>query len=598
MPVEVMDLLKLTGGVILLIIPGYLWSFFFFKNITRLERVVFGFVVSLITLTMVLFVLSSINFPITWSSTVLLYLFYTIPILCLYGYTLYKTGFPGFPKKRDIINVKYLALLGVLCFAGLMALMPHWSNSYYLPFHVDEWIHYTYTQAVIESGSTTFVNPYTGVGTTSPLEIGFHVMNGILFFLSGTSLVTLFVFLPTVFMVLTSLTVYNVDRDKEKPVFGLMAAFLISFIPTTCRYLGPSFYVPVGVALLFLGFIIWLFQQKPLHTTLLFPAVVFFLFIFHPPSALAAVILIVTYGLLLLLGKHVKRGVLSIGLTLLPIVVVLVAASRWAGDLGLVMDAVFGSTFELAPHLSRIYTSFDHLGVITWVLFIFGTYAAWDKGKETEKAIVSSAILLIVAIGIYDKFGYGMPIFYDRAFLYLYFLVAIGAAFGVYELTVYADKFHHYFSEKNKQRHIPSSLNMAVPVAVVCILLFTVVPVHLDIPYYHLIDEQDYETFMWIHENLDGYRNETCLYERGVVDPFKASPFCAVTGLYIVSSTMHPIYGYMYHDEVEAFLSHCCNDTGFLETFNVSVIYNSCCDNDNLSEVHPHVFLYPGASKN
>ena len=32
MPVEFVELAKLIGGIILLIIPGYLWSFFLFKD--------------------------------------------------------------------------------------------------------------------------------------------------------------------------------------------------------------------------------------------------------------------------------------------------------------------------------------------------------------------------------------------------------------------------------------------------------------------------------------------------------------------------------------------------------------------------------------
>ena len=47
MPVEFVELAKLIGGIILLIVPGYLWSFFLFKDLRSVERIVFGFVLSL-----------------------------------------------------------------------------------------------------------------------------------------------------------------------------------------------------------------------------------------------------------------------------------------------------------------------------------------------------------------------------------------------------------------------------------------------------------------------------------------------------------------------------------------------------------------------
>jgi hypothetical protein len=93
----------------------------------------------------------------------------------------------------------------------------------------------------------------------------------------------------------------------------------------------------------------------------------------------------------------------------------------------------------------------------------------------------------------------------------------------------------------------------------------TTVPAHTDIPYYQMINETDFETFQWINENIDNYRNSTHPYNRAAVDPFKASPFSAITRLYIVSSTMHPIPGYKYHQEVSAFLNNGCTDTSFLE---------------------------------
>ena len=94
-----------------------------------------------------------------------------------------------------------------------------------------------------------------------------------------------------------------------------------------------------------------------------------------------------------------------------------------------------------------------------------------------------------------------------------------------------------------------------IPATIVCVLLLTTsIPAHLNIPYYQMIDEKDYETFTWIRDNIDDYRDVNHSFDKGAIDPFKASPFSSITGLYIVTSTMHPLYGYKYYTDMERFL--------------------------------------------
>jgi hypothetical protein len=99
-----------------------------------------------------------------------------------------------------------------------------------------------------------------------------------------------------------------------------------------------------------------------------------------------------------------------------------------------------------------------------------------------------------------------------------------------------------------------------------------------------------------MNDHLDEYRNKTHLYDRAAVNPFYASPFSAMTGLYIVSSSMNPIYGYELHTQVESFLNDKCVDTAFLDEHKISVIYGDC-NNNNLTMIYPDVYLYPGLNK-
>ena len=135
---------------------------------------------------------------------------------------------------------------------------------------------------------------------------------------------------------------------------------------------------------------------------------------------------------------------------------------------------------------------------------------------------------------------------------------------------------------------------IVVPAAVCLLLATTAVPAHMEIPYYQMINEEEFETFSWIYDNIDSYRDENHSYDKCAIDPFKASPFAAVSGLYIVSSTMSPLYGYDLHTEVEQFLNEKCVDTSFLHKHDVSVIYSSNCNNKNFTMIYPNVYIYPG----
>jgi hypothetical protein len=595
MPVEFVELAKLIGGIILLIVPGYLWSFFLFKDLRSLERIAFGFVLSLGVFCCGMFVIDVLlGLPLTAIKVFLLLAVYAASSVAVFFYSIYKSGLPKL-HLSFLKQPKLLLLVIILAFAAFMIFLPHLSNGYYLPFHVDEWIHWQYSRAVMEQGSSVFIDPYTGSGTIRSLESGFYYITASLKWITGTTFDTIVVFMPAVVMLFMSLIAFAIGERSERK-FGLEAAFLIAFVPTTCRMLGPSFYVALAMGLLFTIFIIWLAQLKKLLATLLIPVFIWCVLLIHPPTALACIIITFLYGLVLLLEKEYKFSILTMGLSLIPVGLVFLLASRWGYALQQVIDAFFGGkTFFVDYDLPQIWPSFEHLGFITWILCIIGAYAAFTKGKAIHRTFTLSAIVFIVLIGLYDKMGYGLPIMYERSFMYLFLMVALLAGYGLSELRWFiTDHSEHLISKRYQQllRH----RGLLFTVVVCIILLVTVVPAHLSIPYYQMISEDDYATFTWMDDHLDEYRNETHLYDRAAVNPFYASPFSAMTGLHIVSSSMHPIYGYELHTRMEAFLNNNCRDTNFLKQHGISVVYGACTNN-NLTMIYPNVCLYPGLNK-
>jgi hypothetical protein len=314
------------------------------------------------------------------------------------------------------------------------------------------------------------------------------------------------------------------------------------------------------------------------------------MFLIHPPTALAGLIIAFSYSLLLLLEKEYKLMIVTGLLSLIPILMVLILATRWDYELQQVIEAFFGRKQFLQYDLPKIWTSFEHLGIVTWILGIIGAYFSFSKGKVIQRTMIISAILIIIFIGLYDRLGYGVPIFYERGFLYLFLLVAMIAGYGLSEMRRFVQDNSEKIIPKSYKR-IPKNLGIIIPAFVCVLLLTTAVPAHLDIPYYHMIDEEDYRTSIWIQDNIDNYRDDDVSYDRAAVDPFKASPFSAITRLSIVSSSMHPIYGYNFHVDMELFLRNKCRDTLFLEKHGISVVYGDCY-NDNLTMIYPNVYLY------
>jgi hypothetical protein len=594
MPVEPIELIKLLLGIALITIPGYLWSFLFSKYLTFFERVLFGFLVTIGILTSTTFVINVLfNIKMTLGFILILFAIYTVPVLIIYGIALRKFGLPKI-TFHPLKNKKYLVLLVILVFSAFMVFLPHLTNNYYLPFHVDEWEHLTYSRALIQNGNTTFPSPYTGEGTGFYPEIGFYITTAVLHWLSGSDLITITVFMPALLAIALSLIAYVLGERTQRK-FGLEAAFLVAFIPTTVRFLGPSFYVTSTLGLVLLLFIFWLAQLQKIQGTLLISALLWYLFVIHPPTALAVVIILFIYTVFLVLEKKFKIAFFIGFFISLPLILVYYFTTRWNSAIDVLLKGTLGERYILGLNLPRIWIDFQHLGIITWIFLVIGLYFSISKGKALVRTLSFSAISFILIIGLYDRFGYGIPIIYERTFLYLFLIVALTAGFGISELRRYIQTVVEKIQMKKITRY-KKYLGYLVPVTVVIILLFTAVPAHIEIPYYTMINETEYTSFTWINNNIHLYRDANHSYERAAVDPYKASPFTAVTGIHTISTSMSPLYGYELAGVMEQFLNEKCVNTNFLNTYRLSVVYGEC-NNTNLTMIHEKVYIYPGLSK-
>jgi hypothetical protein len=511
-------------------------------------------------------------------------------VIILILITIQKHQLPRFTLAFFKNKTVFLLLL-VMFFVFLMFFLPHLSNNYFLPFHVDEWQHWRYTQGFQENGLITYTDPYTGTGIYTHPEAGFHITTACIQWISTSSYSTIFLFMPAIIGVFLSLAAFVIGQRSQRQ-FGLEAAFLIAFIPTSVRLLGPSFYVPSTLGLFIILSIIWLGQVKKKQSIVFIPFLIVYLFVLHPPTALAAIIIILVYSLFLALDKEYRMAMFTGLSCTIPMAVVVLFSTQWENVINLFIASVTGTKYSLPLNLPKISISFTDLGVVPWALLIIGIAFIFTKERSILRSLSISVITFIAVIGLYDKFGYGSPYVYERMFLYLFLLVVIIAGYGLSEIR----RTLTVLVEKNRYRHINKSMikmNILIPVILCIVILLIAVPARHSTPFYQMITEQEYETFAWIHNNIGEYRDANHSYKKAAIDPFKASPFTAVSGIHTISSSMSPLYGSDLNEEMQRFLREKCTNTSFLDTYQLSVIYGDA-DNSNLTMIYDKVYIYPG----
>ncbi|MDD3493077.1 MAG: hypothetical protein PHZ19_06260, partial [Candidatus Thermoplasmatota archaeon] len=411
-----MDVLHLAWGLALFVVPGALWSRVLFRKMSLAGRVALGFGLSLVAVTGTVLLLSlavAVSGPVVYG------------VVALYGgiplaWLLLRREMPRpeMPDRRTLLRLALL--LGVLAFVMVMTHLPHLENGYGLPFHADEWVHWGYTRSFMESGGVDFANPFTGAEESDNPEIGFHAFLGCFTWLSGASLQTVFVYLPALIAALTGLAAY-VLGERSRRRYGLGAAFFVAFLPTTIRFLGPSFLVPVALGLLLALLALILAEATGATRYPLLFALVLVAMVMHPPSAVAlAVVLLCHAAVRPLDGRYREGGLLAL-VTLAPLALsyVIVPARFFQQGMG----ALFGETY--VSNLSTISLELQSMSVVAWGLFFLGAFLALWRGRALQRGLAVATLAFLAVVLAYGEYGLGLPILYDRVFLYLFLLVAV-----------------------------------------------------------------------------------------------------------------------------------------------------------------------------
>ncbi len=591
------DIILLLLGLMVLSGPGIIWSFIFFEKISLLERIMFGVILGFSFIIGSFFLLDMLlGLPLTQAKLQILVLIYWLVggmvfALSRYYYRIRSDSDPLHLPNLDLVGKeKTLLLLFITISVFVIGLLPHITGNYFLPLHVDEWEHWKLTDTIMKTGSSSFVNPYLGAGSIRDLESGHHYLTAAWIWLTGASFQTVFVYGPALIVAISSILGFIIgENHKEK--FGLIAAIFVPLIPTTCRYMGPSFFVPVALGLVFMLTVIWFIQLKSWWSILILPGILWCVFLLHPPTALACIITAFFGMIMLIFERKYLQGIIGLIISLLPIVGVFALSTRWDATLDQVVNAfIYGMNLGFNYNLPRILVQFGYMSILIWILAIIGVFAAFAHGSMATRTMSLSAMAFMAIIMLYDRFGYGIVIMYERSFLYIFLMVALLGAWGLVWLSRWSIELTKNYYDKLSQKKW-NLIHKALPAIIVLFILASAIPAQMDIPYYHMISNSEYEEFQWLSGEVESLKQENVTLERGIIDPYKASPFSAVTGLYIISSSMSPTYGYSRHEAVLDFLINGCINQSFLDQYDIDVVYATNCENENLTSIYDNIYL-------
>jgi hypothetical protein len=479
------------------------------------------------------------------------------------------------PDSTPRLGRSAYLLLPILALAFYIAFIPH--QSYPYPVHVDEWVHLARAESLLKAGNINYIEPFFGGGAESlgaNMEVGFHLFWGVFHRISGIPWLVIFRYFPGIILMLTALSSYILACRLG---FGWEAAFFTSLLPTTVGILGPAFLVPVAIALPFLLlslFAAFNFKSWWGYATIF--VFTCFLVSIHPPSAIYLVIVLIPYILLNLKGnfKH------SLGMAL-AVAIPFLAPFPWIFNM--LLPTAKSLLAQQLPSgfvdLPRIIKTFGYVSVL---LCILGTFLlAMKRGRENYGLVLGLLALLVMLVAFFT-FHYGLSIVYERGLMFMMLMMGIVAGAGLAGVKNLGRM--EWFTSRVKISAIARYSGWLFCLVLIGIILFTGIPYRQNTLYYHMIDDKDYQTFVWIKENVSED------YSKAVLDPWKATAFTAVTGKYIytrIHEAPKPS-----DDEAYKFLAAGCRDTAFLKRNGISIVYTQePCENPELVQVHQWVYL-------
>ncbi|MDI6917069.1 MAG: hypothetical protein QMC80_04660 [Thermoplasmatales archaeon] len=456
-------------------------------------------------------------------------------------------------KRFNRHQLEIIALIVLIVFTFSIAFLPRYYYKY--PLHIDEW------NCIISANS--LLHGKNAMATAPGSDFGFITFLCGLKTATGLSWPVIFRYTPSVISVIFVLLVYALTK---KWGHGLESAFLASLLQATPRFLGFHFLVPMTVALIcvLISFILLFHYRKNFIYPLLF--VIWLLaFFVHGTTPLILYLLVFVYVIL----TFKKEFWHSMKLLIVLCSVVSIASILIFPYLNMNWVFLDKSSFFLTPLNVKFF--FNLYGYLPFLFFVLGAFILLFRREDEYKLVVGTflLILVIMSLGTFFQRLRGIQALQDRSISCLTIIMSIIGGRGLKKISNYG--------------HIVYTV-----VIIVTLLLAVNIQVTTAANYYHMIDEQEYEDFMWIKENL----NET--YDKAILDTWKAVPFVAITdkkAYLLLSEGASEAFTEKNRKTVEFFQDNCKN-TSFLTENRISIVYTTGrCDNPDLIQVRERIYI-------
>lgn len=470
-----------------------------------------------------------------------------------------------------------LLLGAILVLAFLMASIPH--GHYPYPLHIDEWMHYGNAQSLTEAGRIDYPDPFdSGESAYPDPEVGFRLLLGELKLVTGISWLSLFRFLPGIILALLAFQAYALGKRRG---FGLGAAFLVALIPTTVRFLGPAFLVPVALGLAFIPLTLFILHR--LMFDLRGPAILFLVFLcllfLHPPTlGVISAIAVIHFIFFLLPGEKPRSRSRQSALALAMLFSVYVVMLFWVPS---DVDFIVEEAVKRGTHLPlpMIQGAVPEFGYIPLALFVVGAVILAYRGNRGNWALVLSALGLLTFQQLYPRFYIGPDLLYERGWLYTYVMMALLGGVALAGLGWWARKM---------LRHRAAMATAAgyVLIGSLVVAAFSLsLRGHLSETYYHVIDDATYQDFLWVREYVPPE------YQTGVLDTAVAWAFAPVTGKFAYTAEVLPNFHAKGRSAME-FLHDGARDTSWLAERGIAILYSrGAVENNDLIKIHNNIYL-------
>lgn len=565
------------GSILVLVLPGLSWSLVLFrgKQISVAERLAISAGISIAAGTLSIFAANRIvGLSITGTNSALVLITMTaVPLVWLGLRKIWRkrkdalgrdvsssqriVGPAGKPLQR-LLKSDLLKLAPILGLAFFIAYIPH--LNYPFPLHVDEWFGLVSSKAIMQAQDLTYLHPLSGTQVMTPWvspEIGFHLFLGVFQRISGISWLAVFRYLPSIIFLLTALGVYIVTNREG---FGWESAFFASLIPTTVGILGPSFLVPVALGLTFLPLSLFvafhLRGWRACAVLLVFSA---FLFSMHAPSGVVVALILVPY-IIVNLKKQPWYALGMAAALLAPSIAFLLTIQGHAmPSWGSLLGPAYPTQYVQLPLLIQIF------GYLSMGLCLVGVMVLTIKGGTRKLCLLLGLLTVLLMLFVFFALHRGVGILFERGLMFAMLMMSLVAGAGLMAI---------------RQLRLPRRiLSVGIPrlaqngVYILCAALVgatmaTVVPARLNQPYYHVIDDADFDAWQWIADNVPAE------YSKAIVDPWKSTAFSAITSKNV-------------YTEMGA-----AANTAFMRSNSISIVYSlNPVSNPDLVQVKKNVYL-------